>query len=205
MIREVGQMHRLHAVLILALVALLGTACSGAGKYIWAYAVPDDLLRSQPTVIQPGDHLVVTVRDQESLSGAVPVGDDGYAVLPIVGPLEAAGKTLNEFEQAVATRLHKIVVSPNVRVVLAERRATVVSVLGEVRTPGQYELSTGGGVFEALARAGGLTEFADRDRIFLVRKGDPPLRIRFDYQDLVCGESRSHAVELRAGDRVIVE
>ena len=198
-------MHRLHVGLILALAALLAVACSGAGTYVWAYDVPDDLLRPNPTVIRPGDKLVVTVKDQESLSGEVDVGEDGYAVLPIVGPLEASGKTLEEFEKFVSERLHKIVVSPNVRVVLAERRATVISVLGEVRTPGQYELPSGGGVFEALARAGGLTEFADRDRIFLLRKGDPPLRIRFDYEDLVCGDTRSHAVELRNGDRVIVE
>jgi polysaccharide export outer membrane protein len=189
----------------LMLVALLGIECSATGSYVWAHEVPETLVRPQESRIEPGDEITVTVRDQESLSGQVRVADDGYVVLPVLGAFQLSGQTTEAAEKAITDRLRGIVVSPQVRVVLAQRQPSAVGVLGEVRAPGQYELASGGGVLEALARAGGLTEFADDDGIFLLRRGDPPLRIRFDYRALVSGDVRGNAIKLRDGDMIVVE
>jgi polysaccharide export outer membrane protein len=77
-------------------------------------------------------------------------------------------------------------------------------VLGEVKTPGRYDLAEGEGVLHALARAGGLTEFADPDLVFVVRS-DASRRIRFRYGDLAVAEPASARFQLRNGDVVVVE
>jgi polysaccharide export outer membrane protein len=156
-------------------------------------------------MIRSGDEVVVTVADQPSLSGPAQVTDDGNVVLPVVGAVPVAGQTIEAAERSISARLHRIVVSPQVRVVLAQQDAPAVGVLGEVRAPGYHELDANCGMLDALARSGGLTEFADLDGIFLLRRGDPPLRIRFTYRDLVAGEVKSNAIRLQDGDIVVVE
>lgn len=80
-----------------------------------------------------------------------------------------------------------------------------ISVLGEVARPGVFSLEPGAGVLEALASAGGATEFADRGRIFVLRRrGErPPLRIRFSWARLAEGGGAAFA--LADGDVVMVE
>jgi polysaccharide export outer membrane protein len=97
------------------------------------------------------------------------------------------------------------VVSPKVRVVFAQRGAPSVVVLGEVRVPGVFEFAPDAGLLQALGRAGGLTEFADHDGIYLLRRGNPPVLVRFDYDIVVAGDTRSNAIVLRDGDVIVVE
>jgi len=61
------------------------------------------------------------------------------------------------------------------------------------------------GVLSALAAAGGLTEFAGKEAIFVLRPGNPPKRVRFRYEALAHGEGRSGAFRLKDGDTVVVE
>jgi polysaccharide export outer membrane protein len=60
------------------------------------------------------------------------------------------------------------------------------------------------GVLQAIALAGGLTDYAKRDSIFVVRR-EPPQRIRFTFQGLTGGDVRATEFRLRAGDVVVVE
>jgi hypothetical protein len=71
----------------------------------------------------------------------------------------------------VKKRLDGLVVDPHVAVSLTSYRVATVSVVGEVRQAGSYPLRPGEGVLELLARAGGLSEFANKGRIFVVRRG----------------------------------
>jgi polysaccharide export outer membrane protein len=96
------------------------------------------------------------------------------------------------------------VVSPQVTITVEESQPTSVSVLGEVAHPGIYTLDPSAGVLQALAAAGGFTEYASRDSIYLVRRPPSP-RIRFAFSALSQGEGRAAAFRLRAGDVVIVE
>jgi polysaccharide export outer membrane protein len=90
-------------------------------------------------------------------------------------------------------------------VVIVARKPANISVLGEVRTPGRYELRDREGVLEALARAGGLTPFADRDAVFVVRRNQQAPRIRFRFSDLASGSPASVNYELVDGDVIVVE
>ena len=87
---------------------------------------------------------------------------------------------------------------------LEDTRTPMVTVLGELVRPGVYPLEPGSGVLEAVANAGGLTEFADRESIYVVRK-TPHLRVRFTYEALLWNDSRATSFRLAPGDVVTVE
>ena len=79
-----------------------------------------------------------------------------------------------------------------------------MSVVEEVTHPGPFEVDRGEGVLQALGRAGGFTEFASKDGIYVLRD-KPTERVRFRYEDLVGGDERSLKFRLRDGDVVVVE
>jgi polysaccharide export outer membrane protein len=67
------------------------------------------------------------------------------------------------------------------------------------------QLEAGTGLLQALAAAGGLTELAHRDRIFVLRQGNSTTRIRFTFEAVSHAEGRSAAFRLRDGDVIVVE
>lgn len=185
-------------------VALVLAACSSGAPYVWASELPPAELRA-PAAIEAGDRLQVVVFGQDALSGEFDVRPSGDVVLPGGGgTFVAAGKTAEQLAADVQHRLRGLIAEPRVTVVVALRRPPSVSVLGEVRTPGRFEISPGEGVLPALARAGGFTPFADPNRIFVVRAGSGH-RIRFRYDDLTSARGASAGFVLRSGDVVVVE
>jgi polysaccharide biosynthesis/export protein len=118
--------------------------------------------------------------------------------------------TLADLAGRLQGRLKAYVVNPVVTVTLEELRPLRVSVLGEVGKPGVYDLDRGSGVLAALAAGGGLTDYAHRDRIYVLRydhrASDPtPTRIRFRWDALSRGERAAATFLLRSGDLVVVE
>lgn len=186
-----------------AALALAGCAVGrGAVEYVWVHDRPEPPAGDAAYVIAPGDILAVRVQGQESMSGKARVRDDGRISLPFLNDVQAADLTPLELAARVQVRLKEFVVKPVVMVSLEESRPLEVAVVGEVRKAGSYPLGPRGGVLQALAAAGGIGEFADRDRIFVLRKEE---RIRFTYRALTGAEPRAAAFRLRAGDVVVVE
>ena len=158
-------------------------------------------------IIRPGDMLNVRVFQQENMSARSRVRNDGKISLPFLNDVTAAGFTPVVLGGQLQTRLKDFINNPVVTVSLEEVRQLSISVLGQVPHPGIYPLEVGAGVLQALAAAGGLTLFADRD-IFVMRMmpfGEKPLRIRFEYEKLVKAEGKAAGFLLRSGDTVIVE
>lgn len=190
----------------LALVSLLASVSGCAGpKYVWAKDVPP--ARAQPAAaderVRVGDTLIVTVSGQPQLSGTFTVGADGTISLPDIGAIALVGKLPEESKALLTARIATIIQTPLVSVVVAARRVQI-AILGEVRSPGKYQLATGDGVVEAIATAGGLGEFANGNAIYLVR-ADEPVRIRFRMKDLLEGGPSARSFALRDGDLIIVE
>jgi polysaccharide export outer membrane protein len=186
---------------ILLLVSLLG--CGSTQPYVWVSEVGVNDARA-PDTLRPGDRIQVAVYGQDALSGEFEIRPSGSVILPVVGGTVAAGRTTEQVAADLAVRLQGAIASPRVTVIVATRRPAGISVLGEVRTPGRYELVDGEGVLHALARAGGLTEFANRDGVYVVRP-EASRRIRFRYADLTAAEPASARFQLRNGDVVVVE
>ena len=189
---------------ILLLVACLPLGgCGPTGPYVWASRVPTS--SGEARIIRPGDRLQIVVHGQESMSGEFEVRPGGEFVLPVAGRFRTVGLTTAGLASELQKRLAGILAKPYVTVVIAARKAATVTVLGEVRQPGRYELRDGDGVLEALARAGGFTPFADEDALFVVRRGQQSPRVRFKYADLVAGVPSSLNYELVDGDILVVE
>lgn len=155
--------------------------------------------------IGPEDVLEITVWDNAELSRTVPVRPDGRISLPLVNDIQAAGLTPMELRDTVATRLADFLPKPEVSVIVREVHSARVSVIGEVRDAGRYELRGKTTVLDALALAGGLGEFAAADKIFVLRrKGSATVRLGFDFKKLASARSKQEPFLLQPGDIVVV-
>jgi polysaccharide export outer membrane protein len=196
-------------VLLIALLGLSAAACRHAGDYVWARDLPASSTADPAYVIAPGDVLVVRVWNDDALGGRARVRSDGKISLPFVNDVAAAGISPSDLARALEVRLTGYVNGPRVTIALEEERPVPVSVVGEVARPGVYDLLAGSGVLQALASAGGTTQWASDDRIFVLRRNPEgngrPLRIRFTRDALARAEDASASFRLRRGDVVVVE
>ncbi len=194
--------------LILAVVAELA-GCGPGGRFVWASDVPAGQFSLRHTGayrIEAGDQLWVRVLNQDTVSTHARVRPDGEITVPLVGDVPAAGLTPAELSRSLEERLRPFIVAVSVSVLVEEGQPTRVSVVGEVTHAGSYVTSTDAGVLEAIALAGGPTEFACRSCIFVLRRvGDQTVRMRFTYERLVHGEMPDARFTLRPGDSVVVE
>ncbi len=190
------------------LLPLVLTACRhDPGVYVGADEFIAPTVNEAEYVIRPGDVLNVRVFQQDNMSARSRVRNDGRISLPFLNDVTAAGFTPVVLGAQLQTRLKDFINNPVITVSLEEVRQLSISVLGEVPRPGIYPLDVGAGVLQALAAAGGFTNFAYRD-IFVLRmmpSGENPLRIRFDYVRLARAEGKAASFILRSGDTVIVE
>jgi polysaccharide biosynthesis/export protein len=154
--------------------------------------------------IGPEDVLYVAVWKNESMSREVPVRPDGMISLPLLNDVQAAGLTPMQLREVLIRRLGEYMPTPEVSVIVQEVRSPKVSILGGVAHPGRYELKGRTTVLDLLALAGGLTEFASRPRIVILRgKGARVDRIRFDYGKAMSDGAQEN-FDLVPGDVVLV-
>lgn len=189
----------------LALVFTSVVACGSTGPYVWVDSLPASQAGStEGVIIQDGDNVNVRVYNQDPLSVAQKVRSDGKITIPVIGEVMARGKKPAQLASEIQDRLKSVLVAPSVTVTLEGAGDVKVSVLGEVKNAGTFPMDHGANVLHALAAAGGLSEYADSDKIFVVRKSLPQ-RVRFRYQDLRSQDPKSISFQLQGGDVVVVE
>ena len=150
--------------------------------------------------------LSVQVFDNDRISTRGRVRSDGKFAMPLLKDLDVAGKTPLQIAGDIEKLLRdsNLVVNPRVNVIVDEVPLVQITVLGAVGRAGNFAMNPGTGVAEALASAGGLTEYAHKDRIFVLRKVPAPVRIRFTFASLTdIGPAGSF--RLQQGDIVVVE
>jgi polysaccharide biosynthesis/export protein len=192
--------------LALACASVLG--CGSSGTYVWARDLPRAFVAGRASsdyLINDGDAVTIKVFNQEALSTHAKVRSDGRLAMPVLGDIEVRGKRPSALKGELEARLKDYVNAPSVTVSIDEFQPIVVSVLGEVTHPGAFPLDPRATIGQVLASAGGLTDYASRDRIFLVRGAPQALRARFTYADIAQGEPASVGFVLRSGDLVVVE
>ena len=153
--------------------------------------------------IGPEDILDVLVWKNPELSRTVPVRPDGMISVPLVNDIRAAGLTTVELRQQLTQRLAEFIPSPEVSVIVREVHSVKVSVVGAVRMPGHYEVKSTSTVLDMIARAQGLTEFANRDRIVVHRQnGTTTMQMPFNYSRVADGKDDNFVVH--PGDIIVV-
>jgi polysaccharide export outer membrane protein len=181
-------------------VVLAAAAC--------ATTQPSPKLADRP---EPGEYrigkedvLEVVVWHEPELTRVVPVRPDGRISLPLAGEMEAAGRTPTELQAKVSQALEPYIRDGKVAVVVREINGTRFFVLGEVTKPGAFPLRGPTSVVQAIALAGGRTEFAKDELVWLRQQaGGKTERVPLSFRELVKGEVAG-ALWLRPGDVLYV-
>jgi len=160
---------------------------------------------SKEYLIGPEDVLDITVwKNCPDLCRTVPVRPDGKMSLPLVNDVQAAGLTPMALRQHLTEQLAEYLPSPEVSVIVREVHNFKVAVVGSVKMPGDYEIKSQATVLELIARAQGLTEFANRDKVVVLRQnGTKTERIKFNYRKVAEGNDEDNFF-VRAGDIIVV-
>jgi len=154
--------------------------------------------------IGPEDLLDISVWKNVELSRVVPVRPDGKVSLPLVNDIQAAGLTPTELRDRITTKLAEYIPAPEVSVMVREVHSRKVAVVGAVKMPGRYEMKSPMTVLEAIALAQGLSDFASRDRIVVLREvNGKTTEIPFNYRKIGDNGSQQNFF-LRPGDIVVV-
>jgi polysaccharide biosynthesis/export protein len=201
---------------LLTVICLLGSVAFGQETYTAKANVPapdaatgtaagkiPESAASQFT-LGPSDVVHVNVWKNSELSQTVTVGPDGFISLPLLNDIHVAGMTANELARVLNIKLNDYIVNPQVTVSVVDIRSRQVYVLGQVGKPGSYPLVGPVNVLQLIAQAGGLSAYANRKGITVLRasKGGTE-KIRFNYNNVVHGDGKQN-VFLQPGDTVVV-
>lgn len=155
--------------------------------------------------LNPGDVLQVTVWKEDGLDQETLVLPDGTINFPLAGTIKAAGLTPGALQQKIKAALASDIPDATVNVSVKAALGNVVDVIGQVTKPGELVLSHHTTVMQALSMAGGLTPYASRSRIVVLRhESGKDVSIAFPYDDVSRGRSLESDVVLSPGDVVVV-
>jgi polysaccharide export outer membrane protein len=194
-----------------AAAALAALALAGCATTLREQPAPEAFdaaaLQAQSEyVIAAYDTLAIGVWKEPELSlPNVEVRLDGKISVPLLDDVQAAGKTPMQLKAEISERLREFVTAPQVTVVVTRVGVRNVYVLGEVVREGAFPIMPQMRVIDALAVAGGVSTFAGRSRIKVIRQtGTAPAELNFDYDAFVDGTNVAQNILLLPGDQIVV-
>lgn len=160
---------------------------------------------SSPYLLSPGDRVLISVWQEDSLRQETTVLPDGSITFPLAGRVDVAGLDVTAVAKKVTAGLKPYLAEPNVSVVVTGTAGYLVYVQGKVVKPGPVPMAGPTAVLQALSMSGGLDKFADEAAIKVVRVNGSAQRILpVHYKDLMSGRDMSTNFQLQAGDTLIV-
>lgn len=173
-----------------------------AGLALNAFSEQAKPLQSPAYRMGPEDLIECFVYKEPELTATVVVRPDGMISLPLVGEIQATGKTAPQLKTEITEKLREFIAEPVVSVIVKEINSPKISVFGEVRKPDVFPIKQRMSVLDAIALAGGLTEFASR-RVIVIRPGaSGQERIPLNLERLIKDGAPFY---LQASDTVFVE
>jgi polysaccharide biosynthesis/export protein len=156
--------------------------------------------------IGSSDVLAITVWKEPEVSRSIPVRPDGKISLPLVGELQAAGRTPLELERDISGKLKAYITNPDVNVMVQQINSEKFNVLGRVAHSGSFPLASDTTVLDAIATAGGFMDFAKATGVYVLRStpGGGQKRLAFNYKDVIKGKHPEQNIKLEPGDTVVV-
>jgi len=196
----------LFCLLILLPLASCGTKELRVQEYQLAKDVPNPATPPDEFyLIGAGDALDIVVWKEPTISGPVKVRPDGFITVPLINEVQAAGLATGQLRKVLEDKYKEFVASPFVTIRVNEITSSEIFLIGQVVKPGAYPATGHDTVIQLLTRAGGLTIFAERHDIRIVRReGGKLTQYTVDYDAIVKGDLKQDIV-LRPGDRIIVE
>lgn len=157
-------------------------------------------------IIGPEDVLDISVWKEPELTKQIPVRSDGKISLPLLGDIQAAGRTPLQLQMDITDKLKGYVEDPQVAIIVQQINSLKYNVFGEVGKPGSYVLNGGTTIVDAIALAGGLKDFAKKKGIYILRINSAGVtsRITFNYEDFIKGKNTRQNILLKPRDTVVV-
>jgi polysaccharide biosynthesis/export protein len=156
--------------------------------------------------IGEGDVLQINVLGEPTASvGSAVVRTDGKISMPLIKEIAVAGLTPTEVEKIITEQLSKMIRVPDVTVIVAQSNSQRIFMVGAVKKEGPLHYTYRMTVMQAISEAGGLTDYAKRKRIYVIRddKGRQ-FQFHFDYDAVMKGQHMETNMTLQPGDTVVV-
>lgn len=156
--------------------------------------------------IGAGDLLQVVVwKEPEASVPEAVVRADGKITLPLIKEVDVAGLSPAELEKLLTTKFARLITEPDVTVVAKQINSRKVYMIGAVKKEGPLMLRGPTTILQALNEAGGLTEYAKRKKIYVLRtEHGQQTKIPFDYAAAIKGDRMDQNIRLMSGDSVVV-
>jgi polysaccharide export outer membrane protein len=157
-------------------------------------------------VIGDDDVLEISVWKEPELSKSLSVRPDGKISMPLVGELQAAGKTPMQLEHDIQQKLLTYITDPEVVVIVQTINSEKFNIMGQVNKPGSFPLTATTTVVDAIATAGGFRDFAKKKNIRILHENPDGTETRytFNYEAFIKGKNPQSNIRLRPGDTIIV-
>ena len=156
-------------------------------------------------VIGNEDVLAISVWKEPELSRVIPVRTDGKISIPLIGELQASGKTPKQLQAEITGGLQSFISEPEVTVIVQEIKSLRFNILGHVQKPGSYLLSPPMTLVDAIAIAGGFRDFAKTKSIYVLRDdGGKQVRLPFNYKQVIRGSHSDQNIQLQPRDTIVV-
>ncbi|SHG03172.1 polysaccharide export outer membrane protein [Desulfacinum infernum DSM 9756] len=156
-------------------------------------------------VIGKGDALEIYVWREPELTRQTQVRLDGMISLPLLDDIRAAGRTPMDLKNEIQKRLSEFLEQPVVSVIVTASANNKYYMVGEVNAPGEQDLIKDLTILQALARAGGLTEWANKKRIVILRRENGvEKRMVVNYNDILHGKSPEQNIYIHPNDTIVV-
>jgi len=152
------------------------------------------------------DILAINVWKEPDLCRTVPVRPDGKITMPLIGDLQASGRTPQKLQQEIQQGLQAYLSVPEVTVTVQEVRSLKFNIVGQVMKPGSYPLSETTTVLDAIAQAGGVGIYAKSNAIYVLRlrPDGSSVQLPFHYKQVLKGSNLSQNVKLQPRDTIVV-
>ncbi len=151
------------------------------------------------------DTLSISIWKNRELNAKVPVAPDGMISLPLVGDVMAAGRTPADVRDDLKERYSEFLNSPEVSLVVTGINSRVFYIIGEVAKQGVHDLLLPTTILQALARAGGLSNYAKKDRIVVLRRvNDVEQFITLSIKGVQNGKNLDDNILIQPGDTIVV-
>lgn len=157
-------------------------------------------------VIGADDVLAINVWKEPEISRSIPVRSDGRISLPLIGDVQAAGRTPMQLEQDIADKLKGYITDPQVTVIVQQINSQKFNILGQVMKPGSFPLTAGTTIVDAIALAGGFKDFAKKKGVYLLRRGPAgnEERHNFNYDKFIKGKDTTQNITVMPHDTIVV-
>jgi polysaccharide export outer membrane protein len=155
--------------------------------------------------IGAGDVLSISVwKEPEASIGSITVRPDGKITLPLLKDIEVSDLTPREAEKVITRGLAAFIPDANVTVIVTGTHSKKIYIIGAVKHEGPLPYTYRMTIMQALTEAGGLTDFAKRKKIYVLRaQRGKETRIPFDYDSILKGKDMEHVL-LLPNDTVVV-